>query len=91
MRVQFFAYIRDFSGCKEGEYPNWPDVRSLLQGLGETHGAQMRKALFNEDGSKPNKNIIIMVNGRHICHLQGMDTPLRHTDTVQVFPVVAGG
>lgn len=91
MRVQFFAYIRDFSGCKEGEYPNWPDVRALLNGLSKIYGVKMREALLNEDGSQANKDIIIMVNGRHICHLQDLETPLKQSDTVQVFPVVAGG
>jgi len=32
-----------------------------------------------------------MVNGRRIEFLQGLDTPLTDRDTVQIFPVVAGG
>jgi molybdopterin synthase sulfur carrier subunit len=35
--------------------------------------------------------IIIMINGRHIAHLGGLDAPLKSDDTVQIFPMVAGG
>ncbi|HCA40738.1 MAG TPA: hypothetical protein DEP01_04035 [Aminobacterium sp.] len=34
---------------------------------------------------------IIMVNGKHIVHLQGLDTPLNDSDTVNIFPPVGGG
>ncbi|MEG2419744.1 MAG: MoaD/ThiS family protein [Eubacterium sp.] len=35
--------------------------------------------------------IIILVNGRHVEHLNGIHTPLVPSDTVAIFPVVAGG
>ena len=35
--------------------------------------------------------LVSEVNGRRIEFLEGTDTPLKDTDTVLVFPVVAGG
>ncbi|MDI9568418.1 MAG: MoaD/ThiS family protein [Bacillota bacterium] len=35
--------------------------------------------------------VIILVNGRNIVHLAGIDTVLGEEDEVSIFPVVAGG
>ena len=35
--------------------------------------------------------MIILVNGRNILHLNGVQTPLNPDDVVAVFPMVAGG
>lgn len=32
----------------------------------------------------------MLVNGRRVEFLSGLDTPLKDSDTVQIFPVVAG-
>ncbi|HWQ30252.1 MAG TPA: MoaD/ThiS family protein [Negativicutes bacterium] len=33
----------------------------------------------------------MLVNGRHIEHLQGLDTSLAENDEISIFPKVAGG
>jgi molybdopterin synthase sulfur carrier subunit len=91
MKVKFFAYIRDYTGCKEGDYPYAPNLRALLASLGEKYGAQFRAKTLSKDGLGLSPEIIILVNGRHVQHLQGIDTPLTETDVVQIFPLVAGG
>ena len=50
-----------------------------------------RNLLLNEDGTDKGDDVIIMVNGRHIEHLDGMATPLSEDDYVAIAPVVAGG
>jgi molybdopterin converting factor small subunit len=37
------------------------------------------------------QDAIILVNGRNITDLHGKNTPLAETDTVSIFPLVAGG
>lgn len=36
-------------------------------------------------------NVLILVNGRAIEHLSGLDTPLKGSDEVAIFPKMAGG
>ena len=42
-------------------------------------------------GGKLSDTMIILVNGRNILHLNGVQTPLNPDDVVAVFPMVAGG
>ena len=90
MTIQYFAYLRDITGCKQETRSTEPDVRALLRSLCEKHGEALRRKLFIS-GSDDLGDVIIMVNGRHISHIGGLDAALHDEDTVQIFPVVAGG
>ena len=93
MTVKFFAYIRDpgYAGMKETSWPVTRDVRELGEQLSAKFGEKFRGEFFSPDGAALGERIIIFVNGRNVKFLQGLDTPLKDTDTVLVFPVVAGG
>ena len=93
MTVKFFAYLRDpgFAGCKELELPAPATVLELGQVLSDRFGSKFREEFFTPDGRQLGERIIVMVNGRRVDFLNGIDTGLKESDTVQVFPVVAGG
>lgn len=89
MIVKYFAYIRDYTGAKEIEIDHFPTLNDLLLKLCERYGAKFRNKIFS-NGNLSNE-IIILVNGRNIVHLQGLDTCLSSDDEISIFPVVAGG
>ena len=91
MRLKFFATYRDITKCKELTIPAPPDVWALLNALGDSYGEQMRKKLFTKDGDEIGEDAIVLLNGRNIMHLDGKDTLLQESDTVSIFPMVAGG
>ena len=93
MTVKFFAYLREpkYAGCKEMTCPAPETVYHLGEALSEQFGAPFRGEFFSPDGAELGERVIVMVNGRRIEFLQGLDTPLTDRDTVQIFPVVAGG
>ncbi len=93
MTVRFFAYIRDpeYAGCKETEWPVCEDLRALGEQLGNVYGERFRKWYFSPDGLSFGEEAIVMVNGRRVEFLNGMETKLSENDTVFLFPVVAGG
>ena len=91
MRVKFFAYIRDYTGCKEAEVPFRETAGSLAQALCCQYGEKLRGKLLSPEGNDFHKDIIFLINGRHVVHLGGFNAPLAEDDTVQIFPVVAGG
>ena len=90
MKLKFFATYRDFTGCKEIEIPAPPTAIALLELLAERYGAAMRKKMFTENG-EISEEAILLVNGRHIAHIAGKETPLSDDDIVSLFPMVAGG
>ena len=90
MLIKYFAYLRDITGCKQEIWPAEPDVETLLRSLCEKYGAALRKKIYAPGTEEPG-DVIIMINGRHIVHLGGAAAVLKDSDTVQIFPVVAGG
>lgn len=90
MQVRFFAYLRDFTGCKSVDCAPQPDLKSLVAALCDSF-VKLRGRMLNADGTDLHEEIIIMVNGRRVEHLAGLNTKLSPDDVVQIFPVVAGG
>lgn len=91
MKVKFFAFIRDCTGCKEVDFPYEEDVRKLTYALCDHYGKGLRERMLSTDGEHLSPEIIVMINGRHVEHLGGINAPLRPDDLVHIFPVVAGG
>lgn len=93
MTVRFFAYLRDpdFAACKETSVSGAGTLRDLGILLSGLYGDRFRNEFFSPDGTALGERIIILVNGRRAEFLNGLDTPLKESDTISVFPVVAGG
>ena len=100
MTVKYFATIRSYTGEPERRLDDVPaDLRELLATLAQRYGTSFRQAVFANAGASgaelPSAElsdaIIILVNGRNVLYLQGLDTPLEADDEVSIFPLVAGG
>ena len=93
MTVKFFAYLREakYAGCKEMTCSAPETVARLGEELSGRFGPAFRGEFFSPDGTALGERVIVMVNGRRVDFLQGLNTPLTDRDTVQIFPVVAGG
>ena len=90
MLVKFFATYRQIAGCKSCDVPAPGSVLALLQELSD-RWPDFRNLILNDDGTDKGDDVIIMVNGRHIDHLDGVDTKLTEQDSIAVTPLVAGG
>jgi MoaD family protein len=65
-------------------------VSDLLQQLCDEHGHNFRETVFNKQGNiRP--YIKLLVNGRGLHALNGLETVLADGDVVAIFPPVAGG
>ena len=102
MRVRFFAYLRNFTGCAETDIPYRETIGALARSLCDRYGDKLRQKIFPSsdhlqaviaegEEEKFGPEIIFLINGRHVNHLGGFSAPLNPDDTVDVFPVVAGG
>lgn len=93
MTIQFYAYYRDrdYAGCKEMTWPAPPTLRDLGVQLCGKLGPKFRGEFFSQDGRSLGEKVIVMINGRRVDFLGGLDAPLKESDTVLIFPVVAGG
>ena len=90
MLVKFLATYRQIAGCKSCDVPAPETVLALMNEL-SVHWPDFRPLILSEDGTEKGDDVIILVNGRHIEHLDGVQTKLTETDYVVITPLVAGG
>lgn len=90
MVVKFFATLRNLTGQKECSF-SFQDatLKELLAVLGQKYGSSLAAALLLEGRLHP--DILILVNGRAIEHLSGLETSLKDEDIISIFPKMAGG
>jgi len=98
MRVRFFAFLRDCTGCAEADVPYRETAGALARSLCDLYGEKLRQKFFPSGSPGASKEverfgpeIMFLVNGRHVDHLGGPRTPLNPDDRIDIFPVVAGG
>ena len=86
VKVKAFFTLREKLGWKEKtvELPEGSTVRDLIEVF------PVIKQEIERYKSK-GYNMIIMVNGRHIEFLNGLDTVLKDGDEIAFFPPAAGG
>jgi molybdopterin synthase sulfur carrier subunit len=65
-------------------------VHDLLHQLCKEQGTRFCNTVFTQEG-KLRRYIKVLVNGRGLHVLRGLDTPLSDGDVVALFPPVAGG
>lgn len=96
MRVvlRFFGVFRSASGTSELalDLLTGSTVRSLVNELAEREQFQEFKKLFlDTTTSDPRPNALILVSGREISSLNGLETLLHEGDEVAILPIAHGG
>lgn len=90
VEVKFFASFREIMGEKQISM-SAKNVEDILNKLADKYEG-LEEAVFEDRENKKLRNIVnILVNGRRIEVLDGLDTTLEDGDTVAIFPPVAGG
>ena len=92
IKVRFFTSLREITGKKEDEIqsPKIITVEELLAHLSKKYGKDFTEYVYDQKG-KVQTYIQILINGRGIKELQGLQTNLKQGDTVAIFPPVGGG
>lgn len=89
MEVQLFSLLRRLTNTPTAEVQA-ETVRDALEQLAERFGPTLAAELFVAPGAvKPLYNLL--VNGRNIAFLHGLDTRLSAGDTLTIIPPAAGG
>lgn len=91
MRVRAYATLRDLLGKREIDLPlsEPTDVGHVLRTL-VADCPPFGKKLWDGKG-RPTGYVKVLLNGRSIEYLSGMETPVADDDVIALFPPVGGG
>lgn len=93
VKVKFLGVFRQFSGrtrvLVKLEKP--ATVRKAIEKLTEAFSSEFKRALVDPELEDPRPNALILVNGKEISVLQGLETEVRDDDEIVLVPVSHGG
>jgi molybdopterin synthase sulfur carrier subunit len=89
IRVSFYGMVRDALGEKETKISGPDSVKGLLEALSGKYGIKFEGKIMRAPSR--DLDLIILLNGRHIEHVGGVDAPVKEGDHLAVFPLVGGG
>ena len=90
MIIRFYATLRPIVGGRSVELTDPPDtVNGILERLACDYEG-LNQQLFDEDGTV-RRFVAIMVNGRDIRHIDGLQSRVSPDSELDIFPPVAGG
>lgn len=90
MEVRLYATLRQIAGSRSVVLdPSGDTVRDALDDLIGLHPGLSERILDTNGGTR--QYVAIMVNGRDIRHLNGLDTLVSNDSELDIFPPVAGG
>ncbi len=89
--VKLSANLRTIAGAKTIDVPVHDNatVRDLLRALSHVNPT-LGAHVFDDDG-KLTTGIQLLVGGRHIDFLQGLDTPIGNVTEFMLIPPLSGG
>ena len=93
VEVKFLGIFQRLSGKKRFklklEEP--ATVRKLVMNLTETFSSEFKQVLVDSQLGDPRPNALILVGGKEVSVLQGLETEVRDSEEIVLVPVVHGG
>ncbi len=90
MEIRFYATLRPLVGGRSVQLDGSPPtVGAVIDRLIADHPA-LEERLIDESG-QVRRFVAVMLNGRDIRHLEGLETAIPPNSDMDIFPPVAGG
>jgi len=92
VNVRLLGVFRGFSGkSRIALRLEQPTVGKVIQRLADPLSDEARRLLVDPELDDPRPNALILVNGKEIGVLKGLETQLKEGDEITLIPVSHGG
>ena len=93
VEVTFLGVFQRLSGKKrfQMKLEEPATVRNLVMNLTETFSSEFKQALVDSQLDDPRPNALILVGGKDVSVLQGLETEVKDAEEVVLVPMVHGG
>ena len=92
VEVGYFSNVRALTGESGStlELADGSAVSDLLIAVAARYGKELREYLFTEDNML-HSHVVVILNGRGVGVLDGLETALSDGDRVAILPSIGGG
>ncbi len=92
IKIAFLSLLADLTGIKEVTVPlnENSSIKNIFEKLSIKFGKNFENFFFDTSGNL-NKYLIIVLNGKDIRLLKGLDTIIQNNDEISFIPAIAGG
>jgi len=92
VKVRLLGVFRGFSGKSQLSLKvEQATVRNVIQTLAESLSTEARSLLIDAELNDPRPNALILLNGKEINVLKGLETEIKEGDEVTLIPISHGG
>jgi molybdopterin synthase sulfur carrier subunit len=90
--VKAYASLRELLGFKTLKIEvGARNIRELIATIGEEYNPSFPSSIIEKETGKVKRAYKVLLNGRDIDHLEGLETRIANGDTIVFFPPVGGG
>ena len=92
VKIAFLSLLTDFTKIKAINLPldDNSTIKNVFKKLSLKYGKEFEEAFFDTSGNL-SKYIILVLNGKDIRLLKGIDTVIQNGDKISFIPAIAGG
>ena len=93
VKIRFLGIFRRLSGKKsvQVKLKEPVTIRKVIFELTETFSSEFKEALFDSQLNDPRPNTLILVGGKDVSVLRGLETEVRDSQEIVLVPVIHGG
>ena len=93
VNVRFLGVFQRLSGKKrfQVKLEEPATVRNVIMKLTETFSSEFKRVLVDSELDDPRPNCLILVGGKEISALQGLETEVKDAEEIVLVPMVHGG
>lgn len=92
VKVRLLGVFRGFYGKGQLSFRlQQPTVRDIVERVGRSLPAETRRLLIDPELDDPRPNALILLNGKEISVLKGLETEVAEGDEVTLIPIAHGG